>query len=290
MKISFIHKGGPEMASYRYRAQVPARELGASINDLSADALVFCKPLAEELDEIIEAKLSGKTIFVDFCDDHFEQLPYYTPIALESHFLSAPTEEMAKRIPLGPVEIIPEPYEFPEASPHCDGDDLLWFGHAQNFPSLAKILPDLYAYPIMVVSNIPGMLPWSRETMLEQFSKADIVILPATAPYKSCNRAVEALRQGCFVVAEPHPSLEDFPGIWIGNIKEGVQWTLSNLQEARNRTRQAQEWLSTRYSPATVASAWRNLLEKARSPSISEVGRLSGRAGSTSTASMIGQT
>jgi hypothetical protein len=48
------------------------------------------------------------------------------------------------------------------------------------------------------------------------------VVIPATAPYKSANRAIEAIRQGCFVVAEPHPALEGFP-IYIGNIKHAIR-------------------------------------------------------------------
>jgi hypothetical protein len=271
------------MASYRYRAAIPACELGVSLNDLSADILVFCKPQPAELDEVIEAKMSGKVVVVDFCDDHFDLLPYYREFALESHFLTAPTEEMARRIILEPVEVIPDPYEFPEAAPHCDGIKLLWFGHSVNFSSLLRALPSLNGYPLQVVSNVEGTMPWSHKAMLEQFAKADIVVLPAVAPHKSCNRAVEAVRQGCFVVAEPHPSLEEFAGIWIGDIKEGVEWTRNNLKEASERTREAQRWVQSKFSPATQASAWKSLFEKARSPSSSEVERSSGRAGSTST-------
>ena len=36
----------------RYRVQIPAREMGASMNDLTADVLIFAKPQPEEVKEV----------------------------------------------------------------------------------------------------------------------------------------------------------------------------------------------------------------------------------------------
>jgi hypothetical protein len=113
-----------------------------------------------------------------------------------------------------------------------------------------------------VVGNFGGAIPWSISTMYDQFAGADIVILPGTEPYKSANRAVEAIRQGCFVVAEPHPAWNDIPGIWIGNIKEGVEWTGAHCTEANQRTLEAQSYVMEKFSPQTVASLWKTIIQQ----------------------------
>jgi hypothetical protein len=90
--------------------------------------------------------------------------------------------------------------------------------------------------------------------MLEEFARADIVVIPATAPYKSANRAIEAIRQGCFVVAEPHPALEGFP-IYIGNIKEGIEWT--KTQNMSQRILEAQNFVTAKFTPQTLIDKWK---------------------------------
>ena len=275
--ISFLHRGGETMASYRYRAAIPAAELGASINDPSADVLVFAKPMPEEVEEAKSAKDDGRVVIVDFCDDHFDREPYYEQMARLADAVTAPTAEMARRIPVV-VHVIPDPYEYPEVAPHCHGNRVLWFGHAVNIRSLVRVLPKVTGQ-LKAVSNVPWAVPWSPETMLREFAHADIVILPATADYKSPNRAVEAIRQGCFVVAETHPSINNFPGIWIGDIKEGIEWAQQNQSEANERTAQAQSFVRNAYSPRIVASAWRNLCEKERSRCTSVPALATGAAG-----------
>lgn len=300
MKVSFIHRGGEELASYRYRCQIPARELGAAINDYDADLLVFAKPIPGE-DVLAErAKAKGQTVIVDFCDDHFEHEHYgalYRRMAEIADHVTVPTEAM--RVPLEEVmhphwgamtqcaiDVIPDPYEFEEREPHCAGVKCLWFGHGTNFDSLQRVLPTLYA-PLTVVSNIPLALPWSLETMREEFARADIVLLPATKQTKSPNRAIEAIRQGCFVVAEPHPSINEFPGIWIGNIAEGIQWASQNQSQANEMTRRAQDYIRERFSPRTQAAALKSLFERVRSLSTSAAARSAGPAGSPSMASAL---
>lgn len=261
-RVSFIHGGGPSMASYRYRAEIPAKETGASINDLTAGTLVFAKPTPEDLWEMGKAKARGARVIVDFCDDHFDWMHYQEALRL-ADLVTCPTEKMAEIIKGHGREavVIPDPYEYPELLPHCDGTNLLWYGHAVNRASLQRILPDLDGYPLRVVSNFGGTIPWSPETMLREFVTADMVVIPKTDEYKSCNRAIEATRQGCFVVAEPHPSLNHFPGIWVGGIKEGIEWARQNPQAARQWTQSAQEYVKARFSPQTVASAWRSVIQ-----------------------------
>jgi hypothetical protein len=272
-RTSFIHWGDKNAASWRYRAMIPAFEW-ASLNDLTADTLVFAKPQANELMDMARAKARGAWVVVDFCDDHFDWMHYQEALRL-ANAVTCPTAEMAKRIKeLGKdATVIPDPYEYPEMPPHCNGVNLLWYGHHVNRESLQRILPDLKGYPFAVVSNFDGAIPWSHETMLREFARADIVVIPATAPYKSANRAIEAIRQGCFVVAEPHPALEGFP-IYIGNIKEGIEWTTQqNMNELISK---AQKFVREEFLPATLIDKWKTATKR---PTTLDAERKNGTAG-----------
>ena len=258
-RTSFIHWGDKNAASWRYRANIPAGDW-ASHNDLTADTLIFAKPQANELMDMARAKARGAWVVVDFCDDHFDWLHYQEALRL-ADAVTCSTTEMAKRIKdLGRNAIvIADPYEYPEMPPHCNGVNLLWYGHHVNRDSLQRILPDLEGYPLRVVSNFDGAIPWSKETMLEEFARADIVVIPATVPYKSANRAIEAIRQGCYVVAEPHPALEGFP-IYIGNIKEGIEWTKQqNMNELISK---AQRFVTEEFSPQTLIDKWKSATKR----------------------------
>jgi len=281
------------MASYRYRAAIPASVIGASLNELDADVLIFAKPMPAELELAMRAVQAGRAVLVDFCDDHFERFHWYKRFSRLAHVATCPTEAMARIVKhhdfLADPQVVPDPYEYPEEAPHCAGDEVLWFGHKTNLPSLERVRRHIRR-PLTVVSNAPGTVPWSHDSMPEHFAKADIVIIPATAGYKSPNRAVEAIRQGCFVVAEWHPSIQHIPGIFVGNILEGIEWAIQNPSEANSRTLRAQQYVTERYSPQTVGDAWKSLCEKASSRSISAAGTAYGPGGSTLTASTSAQT
>ncbi len=261
--VSFIHMGGPDTASYRYRAKMPADMLGARMNDLSADYLYIAKPDGIALPGLIAAKAAGKKIIIDFCDDHFGR-PHYQAMLELADAVSCPTKAMADRIKIlgRDATVIDDPYEFAEMPPHCAGVNLLWFGHAVNYLSLKRVLSDIAEYPLRIVSNIPGTIQWSMATMIEEFAKADIVVIPATAEYKSPNRAVESIRQGCFVVAEPHPALEGIPGIWLGNIKDGIEWASKNQTEANQRIKLSQEYVAERFAPRIQACAMSRIIQE----------------------------
>ena len=258
--VSFIHFGDHWSASWRYRAKIPSGDW-ASLNDLTAGTLVFAKPQAHELMDMARAKARGARVIVDFCDDHFDWMHYAEALRI-ADAVTCPTQEMAKRIKALGYEatVIPDPFEYNEIPPHCTGVNLLWYGHAVNKQSLQRILPDIEEYPLRVVSNFAGAIPWSHETMLKEFARADIVIIPATDTYKSPNRAIEATRQGCFVVAEPHPALDGFPGIWIGNIKEGIKWTTQ--RNVWRNISAAQKFVMEKYSPQIVIDAWKTITKR----------------------------
>jgi hypothetical protein len=263
-RVSFIHRGGEQMASYRYRTAMPAAEIGASVNDLTASTLVFSKPQPQELMEMARAKRRGQRIIVDFCDPHFDLMHYQQALLLADEAV-CPTLEMASVIATcerwaRKATIIPDPWEFPLAQPHFGGNRLLWFGHAVNRDSLERIRKDTEDYPLRVVSNFHGAIPWSHQTMLQEFAQADVVLMPKTEDYKSANRTVEALRQGCFVIAEPHPAIMDIPGIYIGGIKEGLEWLKQQSRtEVNGRISSAASYVTEKYHPATIGAMWKSL-------------------------------
>jgi len=280
-RIAFLHAFGPQMASYRYRAEIPAKALGASINDWKADVLIVSKPDGLQIHDVAAQQVRGAKLIVDICDSHLSNLHYKRMLALadavtcSSEVLRQRLEEMGYD-----ATVIDDPYEFDEEPPHYETtNDLLWFGHALNLPSLERIRPQLSGYPLRVVTNANGQIPWSLSGMKAEFALADIVVMPATADYKSCNRTVEAIRQGCFVVAEPHPSIMDLPGMWIGNIKEGIEWASQHPAEANQRTELAQAYIAARFSPQTVGCAWSRVIQACLSTSAP--GPASGKGGST---------
>lgn len=259
--VSFINRLGPGAASYRYRAALPAAHLGASINDMTASVLVIAKPDGVSLDEVRQAKINGQRVIVDICDNHLDR-PHYREMVRLADEVTCATPILAAGIAeFGrTATVISDPYERDELDPHCFGDDLLWYGHALNRPGLERILPDIANYPLRVVSNHPHDIPWTHTDMAEEYARADIVVMPMTAAYKSANRTIEAIRQGCFVVAEPHPAINDFPGIWIGDIKKGIEWATQNQDKANQRTRVAQDYIREKFSPRTVACAWSQII------------------------------
>lgn len=263
MTLSFFHDRDERQASYRYRGAIPASVLGVAMNDERADVWIVSKITKATPALLDKAKTLGKSVIVDVCDAHLG-LPYYQDVIARAHAVTTPTPLLAEFIfdDFGRfATVIDDPYEFECVPPHVRGNNLLWFGHASNYDGMAMFREALKDYPLRLVSNIDGCIPWSKETMREEFLKADIVLLPDSAPTKSCNRAVEAIRQGCFVVATPHPSLEGIPGIWVGDLMKGVAWASTHAQDANERLIQSQAYVRARFSPVRVGNAWKTLAE-----------------------------
>lgn len=263
--ISFMHYGNETMASYRYRTMMPSQWLGAEINNPEADVHIYSKPIEPDVEHVKKAKAEGKTVIVDICDLHFDE-KHYREIVRIADLVTCSSKWTADYVndDYGKDTVfIPESYEFNERAPHCSGNKILWFGSSGNYDSLERIRYKIEDLPLTVVSNVVGCTPWSLENLDKALSEADIVILPETAPYKSANRAVEAIRSGCFVVAEPHPSLEGFP-VYTGNIRKGIEWAIQNMSKANDRTAEAQDYIRNSLSPKTLASAWKTAIRKAQ--------------------------
>lgn len=261
MTFSFFHHGDEKQASYRYRSEIPAATLRAPMNDESADVWILSKITKTAPEFLAKAKSQGKPVIADVCDAHL-RLPHYQYVIQEADALTTCTPLLAQfiREDFGrEATVIDDPYDFEEVLPHVSGNRLLWYGNAMNYDGMAMFRDVLSSYPLRLVSNIEGFIPWSKQTMREEFLNADIVLLPDSAPTKSANRAIEAIRQGCFVVATPHPSLEQIPGIWMGDFLKGVEWATTHPQEANQRLIRSQAYVQAQFSPERVANAWKRL-------------------------------
>lgn len=271
--ISFIHLLGANVASYRYRAQIPAIQIGATLNNFSADVLVFAKPMPGD-DKVMQNLREEQHVIMDICDNWLYR-GYYRRMMSMADVITCPTGVMGDMLAREgrSAVVIPDPYEFPEQEPHCAGKNLLWFGHGSNLDDLRAVKNELHGCKLRIVSNAHNTIPWSMETIHQELESADIVIIPAYAPYKSANRALEAIRSGCYVVAEPHPSLEDIPGIWKGDLRSGIEWAAKNCDEANRRTWKAQKHIKENFSPERVGNAWRTVCEESESSSEAVISR-----------------
>jgi hypothetical protein len=108
------------------------------------------------------------------------------------------------------------------------------------------------------MSNCDGMVHWSQQNFLEAMSQACIVIIPTgKSMAKSENRMVEAIRCGKYVCAEYLPAYEPFTKFFpSGSIPEQIESALANPLAAIARIKDAQEFIRERYSPATIAGKW----------------------------------
>lgn len=275
--IVYVHQG-KDSATFRYRAQMPADEVSringfkAMVNTGAADILVFSKPMPTDLSMAEAAKEQGCKIVVDLSDDHFQHPAVgklYRDLARHADAMVCPTAVMRDRIKEATGKealVIPEPYEFEELPPHADGMKFLWFGHKTNLGGLLQWTPHLKNIDLTIVTNkndkVPDYVPWSLETMREQLAARNIVLLPTMrgAEYKSPNRLVNAIRSGCFVVAENHPAHKEFRRFaWVGPFVTGIRWAVSFRDQLNDLVAEGQEYIRDRYSPTTIGKQWAEL-------------------------------
>lgn len=277
-------------ASYRYRTVIPGVELtrlGHEViitpEPVSGAVHVYHKYHLDEDQHLAELlPLTGGVY--DITDDHFDQPlrdigRLYRRMAAQATALTCSSEALAARI-LGVTGrnavVIPDPYEYPEA-PHTwrGGFRILWYGHPLNFATLRNVELD---GPLEIITECkPGghtnviMTPWSHETMLRGFERADVVILPQLddpkSQAKSPNRLVNALRQGRFVVASRTPAYQEFEDyVYLTDdrergMMEGVQWARAHPEAVSAMVTAGQAYVAERYSPARVAQQWLTVLE-----------------------------
>lgn len=275
MKAVFIHRMGPTFASYRYRAEIPAQQIGASINGGEGSVYIFSKPTPDDMVLAKECKAEGVKVVVDLGDDHFRH-PVIGPIYVEmvkiADALVTPTENMAGRIMkyLGRKAdaIIPDPYEEPLTAPHANGQaQYCWFGGAGNLKDLDPYWDFIKPMPLTIVTGLNPRknfeyVPWTPAVQTEQLQKAQIVFLPIRkgVEYKSPNRLVNAIRAGCFVITDFHPSTMEFQRVaWVGNVMTGIKWAQGFHDELNDIVAEGQAYIE-KFSPANVGTQWAQLL------------------------------
>lgn len=275
MNVVWVNRFGPQLASYRYRAEVPCTEVAkhngfkTSINNGEADIVIYSKPFKEDLEAAKQAKADGAKVIADLGDDHFARDPMYKEFAELADAIVCPTTTMRARIydyVKKDAVVIPDPYEMEECAPHADGEFFLWFGHVGNFHELQMVMPFLGTRKLRVVSGpqqIPNTIQWSLPNLKAAFEQSNIVLLPTKsgAEHKSPNRLLNSIRAGCFPVCMLHPSYAEFRKmVWVGDFITGLKWVDSFKCDLDGLVSHAQDYIRDRYSPETVGKQWASFL------------------------------
>jgi len=274
----FVHRNGPQFASYRYRAEIPAKAIGATVNGGEAHVLIFSKPTPDDVILAKESKADGLKIIFDVGDDHFNHAvwgPIYREMVGLADALVTPTENMAGRLLkyMGSpaTVVIPDPYEEPAATPHANGAErLLWYGHQINLKELSPWMEFLKGLNLTVVTGEnhhwkADYLRWTPEVQTEQLHRANLVLIPTRkgVEYKSANRLINALRAGCFpVCGDQIPSYHEFRKVaWVGNFTTGLKWAQAEANHLNELVAEGQEYIK-KFSPEAVGAQWRALIDE----------------------------
>lgn len=255
MKVTF-RSFGERMASSRYRALIPQRQLACLGVEKGRDWLVIGK---HGWDWQKETDGYARVCF-DVCDDHFggEFGQHYRHGINRADLVTCNSYEMRRVIKAqtgAEAIVIPDPFEQPECEPRLHGR-LLWFGHASNLVDLAPWLEHLGE--LEIVSNLknPSITEWTEANMEAAFQRAGMVVIPTgKSMAKSANRAIESIRRGLFVVTGFLPAYADL-GIYVGNIADGVEWALTHERQALRRIADSQRYIAEEYSPARIGKLW----------------------------------
>ena len=268
--VAFIHRGGEDMASYRYRTQIPAEQLAddysVSINSGTADIVVFSKPVEEDIELAETCKNDGTKVVVDFCDDHFNHKSLgkvYRDIAKLADTLVCNSEAMQGVIfhETGrDSSAIDDPYEQERMEPHADGLDVLWYGHQRNLEEIIPFVDKIEELSVCTGKNnkLNGYVTWSLEKQEEELAFANTVILPGKVPYKTPNRLINAIMAGCFVVSKSYPEFREFA--YIGDIMQGLQWRKHFHEDLNELVSAGQDYIEKTYSPNQIGKQWSSLL------------------------------
>ena len=276
MKSVFVHRMGPSFASYRYRASIPAQQVGGTVNGGEGSVYIFSKPTPDDVILAKECKAEGVKVVADFGDDHFRHPtwgPVYVEMATLADAVVTPTENMAGRIMkyIGRKvdTVIPDPYEEALTAPHANGHaGYVWFGNAANLKDLDPYWNFIKEMPItFVTGHNPrkqfNYLKWTPQVQTEQLCKAQVAFLPIRkgVEYKSPNRLVNAIRAGCFVITDRHPATLEFRRYcWVGNVMTGIKWAQHFRDELNDIVADGQAYIE-KYSPEQVGKQWKQLLE-----------------------------
>jgi len=257
---------------------------------------VFAKKLkdpnftAANVTSVIAGEGNNKSIIIfDICDSHFNADnigSYYKEMVKLADIVVCSTEKMKEVVQKHCSDseqgrnpwVILDSYEFPERTPRfnweqSDITSILWYGHPTNIKHLQRVWNDLGGSNLMIITKegvqleVDGkpfpIVPYSIDSLLWGFAQCDITIIPnaGSNSAKGANRMIESIRQGVFVVAEPMPAYEEFRDwMYIGEIKEGIEWCRQNKAELQGRIQKAQEYIIKEYNPTKTGERWQRLI------------------------------
>lgn len=262
MRVTFV-QADANLASARLRNLIPFRELQKLGWQEGRDVIVLSKHNWTWNDQI--RKCFKKVVF-DICDDWFdtpEWGEHYRTVCQKADLITCNSPAMAERIEQvsgRPATVIDDPWEDPEVLPHL-GQGVLWFGNKANLQDLVDVR-HLIEFPLTVLSDHPakGITPWSLEGQKQALRQCRAVVIPTgQRQCKSANRAVTALRAGKMAICGELPAYREIPGLWVGDIKQGLEWVMS--EDPAERIRQAQKYVHERFHPKRIARQWHEALK-----------------------------
>jgi len=269
--VTWLHRGGAEMASYRLRAQIPSAYCNdeSRINATGADISVFAKPHPNDLEVLRQINARGAKTVVDICDDHFKhpQLgELYEAMAREAHAVVCPTAEMARRIRIyaeRDAQVIPDSWEN-RGQPHADGNKFLWLGHQSNLKEILPYHAMLKKYDMTYCTGPNDLIecvPWSTAAQEQLLRESNIVLLPnAEETYKSPNRLINAIMAGCFVIGSKIVINKEFRHFcYLGPVKGGIQFSQAYRHELNALVREGQRYIRMHYSREQIGAQWNTL-------------------------------
>lgn len=261
MKVGYCVPIAPQLASYRLRVAIPAPLLGCDYAiGVTGKPTFFFKQGYPQL----AANLSG--VVYDVVNDHFRgnQAADYHAMCDIADRITVASEAMAETVRHHTGRdaiVIDDPYENDEQEPGCKGEWVLWFGHSANLSSLLPhwdAVTDAGAGLLVCTNSDKASVQWSLETERSSLEGCAVVLMTGNNPGASSNRIVKALRAGRFVVTPGGvPAWDQFaPYIWIGDVREGIEWAFKNREQAIEKVRMGQEYVREAFAPRRIAAQW----------------------------------
>lgn len=270
MRIGYCVPITPHMASFRLRVAIPAPLLGCDYEiGCAGEVTFFYKHFAADL----ELARSSAPFVYDVVNDHFASREFgnhYRAMCAEAAAVTCSSPAMADTVARytgRKAIVIDDPYENAESPPRCAGNEVLWFGHGANVSSLTRVISAIEDLPILlnVISNFryPEVIEWSPDAERRGLERSALCLLTGNNSGASTNRVVKALRAGRFVVTpggiESWEALR--PYVWIGDVREGIQWALANPEEVCAKITAGQEYLREANAPQKIARQWMDVFD-----------------------------
>lgn len=252
------------MASARLRGLIPAIELQRMGHEVSSDIQGPVDWLILSKHDWPQFEIHARKVCFDVCDDHLdgEHGAHYRHWIEHADLVTCNSREMQRilweRCHRHAV-VIDDPYESAEALPKCHAP-VLWFGAGHNLVDLIPIATDLP--DLVVVSDTEGtrVTKWSPAAMKEAWKTCGLVVLPTgERQAKSANRALEAIRNGCYPVCGFLPAYAEL-GLGVKDVATETWARLEDPEGTIEEVRRLQGVIRHRFSPETVGQAWANAL------------------------------